>query len=245
MGIELRPQPVARSFTHDQVLLLKPLLSGPKSMRELHAATGRHMPGRHLRAALDELRRTQDIEVTRALAGPRGGRPRETWRLLPHRSPGVSASLSTAASAQTRARTTRLPQQQFASRASRIRRHRSRCPVPQTMANRILDWVSEGRFLRDFCRQPGTPAVRTIYDWLQKDSSFQRSFGHARDIGEMCIGDELLEIVDSPALSAAYLLGSRTRRDFQRRVIGPYLQRLQRWRPNPRRRYTVTVISGL
>lgn len=113
------------------------------------------------------------------------------------------------------------------------------------MAERILDWISDGRFLLDFCKQPGTPAARTIYDWLQKDPAFRRSFEHARDFGEMTIQEELLALVDSPSLRTAALVGARNFRRFSRRVIGPYFQRLHRWRHHPPRRYSVTVVSGL
>lgn len=69
-------------------------------------------------------------------------------------------------------------------------------PVPQEMADRIVEWISEGKTLREFCRQPGTPNFSTVYDWMKKDSEFAQRFACARESGEDQIAQECLDIAD-------------------------------------------------
>lgn len=69
-------------------------------------------------------------------------------------------------------------------------------PVPQDVADAIVDWVSNGKTLRDFCRIEGNPAFRTVYDWLEKDKEFAARFAHARETGHDVIAEECLAIMD-------------------------------------------------
>ena len=64
--------------------------------------------------------------------------------------------------------------------------------------NAMLEWVAEGRTLRDFCRQENTPAWRTIYDWLDSDAEFSARFARARSLGHDAIAEEALEIANTP-----------------------------------------------
>lgn len=52
-------------------------------------------------------------------------------------------------------------------------------PVPQDIAEKVIEWLWSGQSLLAFCRQPGMPARRTIYDWVDKDSSFGAQFARA------------------------------------------------------------------
>jgi hypothetical protein len=70
-------------------------------------------------------------------------------------------------------------------------------PVPQDKADSIIEWISEGKTLRDWCRQPNTPTFRTVYNWLEKDDEFSARFARARDIGFDCIAQECLDIADN------------------------------------------------
>jgi hypothetical protein len=63
----------------------------------------------------------------------------------------------------------------------------------------IIEWISHGKTLRDYCRIEGNPAWRTVYDWLEKDESFAARFARARDMGADAIAEECLEIIDTPA----------------------------------------------
>jgi len=52
-------------------------------------------------------------------------------------------------------------------------------PVPHDIAEAIIDWLYEGGSLLAFCRQPGMPNRRTIYDWCDKDQAFASRFARA------------------------------------------------------------------
>ena len=60
----------------------------------------------------------------------------------------------------------------------------------------IIEWISEGKTLRDYCRQPNTPDHTIVYDWMDKDEPFSHRFARARDIGADAIAQEALTIVD-------------------------------------------------
>jgi hypothetical protein len=68
--------------------------------------------------------------------------------------------------------------------------------VPQDIAAQVIAWISQGKTLRDFCRQPGMPSFSAIYDWLAKDAEFQTRFARARESGEDVIAQECLAIAD-------------------------------------------------
>lgn len=60
--------------------------------------------------------------------------------------------------------------------------------------------LAEGVNLREFCRQEGYPAWRTVYDWLEDDETFNAAYARARDIGADAIACQSLEIVDQEPL---------------------------------------------
>jgi len=72
-------------------------------------------------------------------------------------------------------------------------------PVPKDKAEEIIEWISSGHTLREFCRQEGNPAWRTVYLWLEKDEDFAARFARARELGEDAIAAEVLEIIDTEA----------------------------------------------
>ena len=73
-------------------------------------------------------------------------------------------------------------------------------PVPQQKADEIISWISEGKTLREFCRQEGNPVYSTVYEWAEKDPTFAARFAHARLIGEEVIAQQCLAIADTPML---------------------------------------------
>ena len=64
----------------------------------------------------------------------------------------------------------------------------------------LVAWISEGKTLREFCRQEGMPHFWTIYDWEKKDADFAQRIAHAREVGEDIIAQEALHIADTPLL---------------------------------------------
>jgi len=60
----------------------------------------------------------------------------------------------------------------------------------------ILEWIAEGKTLREFCRQPEKPSYGSVYDWLEQDKDFASRFARAREQGEEVIAQECLAIAD-------------------------------------------------
>ncbi len=81
-------------------------------------------------------------------------------------------------------------------------------PVPQDKADEIIDWITHGKTLREFCRIEGNPSWRAVYDWIEKDADFASRFARARDAGADAIAEEALEIIDSEPEHVATITGS-------------------------------------
>lgn len=69
-------------------------------------------------------------------------------------------------------------------------------PVPQDKADAIIEWISAGKTLREWCRQ-NDYHFSSIYDWMEKDQEFARRFARAREVGHDVIAEEALAIIDS------------------------------------------------
>lgn len=81
-----------------------------------------------------------------------------------------------------------------------------RFPFTNELATEICDWISEGKTLREFCRQPGKPGYNTVYRWIDAnlefvdDLGFTRQFANAMEtarlVGAHYISEECVEIAD-------------------------------------------------
>lgn len=71
-------------------------------------------------------------------------------------------------------------------------------PVPQDKADAIIEWISAGQTLREWCRQ-NKVHFSTVYLWCDKDEEFARRFARAREIGHDLIAEECMEIIDTEA----------------------------------------------
>jgi hypothetical protein len=60
----------------------------------------------------------------------------------------------------------------------------------------ILDWIEDGRTLREYCRQADKPTFKTVYRWMEKDEEFKTRFVRARDVGEDAIAQDTLHLID-------------------------------------------------
>lgn len=102
------------------------------------------------------------------------------------------------------------------------------------IADEVVQWVSEGKTLRDYCRQPGKPNRRTIDEWRARDREFAQRMWRARDDGYDVIAEEALSIADQP---------SDHEDDVQHRKLQIWarLQLLAKWDP---RRYGDKVQIG-
>lgn len=81
-------------------------------------------------------------------------------------------------------------------------------PNKEEIKDQLVDWLSEGRTLKDFCRQPKMPNYRTIYNWIDADDHFRASIAHARDMGYDVIAEEALQIADTMHLGRKVVTAS-------------------------------------
>jgi hypothetical protein len=56
--------------------------------------------------------------------------------------------------------------------------------------------MSEGKTLREWCRQEGKPHYSTVYDWKAKDAKFAQRFARARELGAEAIAEDCFTIAD-------------------------------------------------
>ena len=67
-------------------------------------------------------------------------------------------------------------------------------PVPQTLADEVIAWISAGKSLMSWCAQPGKPDRSTVCRWTEKDQAFAQRFARARDDGCDVMAEELLHL---------------------------------------------------
>ena len=88
--------------------------------------------------------------------------------------------------------------------------------------------------MREYCRMPGSPNWRTVYDWLEKDEDFATRFARARDAGADAIAEQALEIIDQVPDMAVTEGGKRVDPGFvawQRNRAEYRLKLLSKWNP--------------
>lgn len=61
-------------------------------------------------------------------------------------------------------------------------------------------WISEGKTLREFCRQEGMPSWTTVYAWMADEPGYEERFTRARQLGAEAIAQECLTIADTTCL---------------------------------------------
>lgn len=67
------------------------------------------------------------------------------------------------------------------------------------IADKICSGLADGKSLRAVCEQAGMPAESTVRAWALDDvEGFAAQYARAREIGYDRLGDELLEIADTP-----------------------------------------------
>jgi hypothetical protein len=70
-------------------------------------------------------------------------------------------------------------------------------PNKQDIKDRIVAWLSDGKTLRDFCRQEQAPSYPTVYRWLDEDKQFAIDYARARDVGFEILAEQTLHIADN------------------------------------------------
>lgn len=70
-------------------------------------------------------------------------------------------------------------------------------PVPQAVADAVVEWLYEGKSLLSFCEQDGMPTIRTVHRWVEKDETFASNFARAREAGAATRFDRAGNIVSA------------------------------------------------
>ncbi len=97
-------------------------------------------------------------------------------------------------------------------------------PVPQDLADDLVAWLSNGRPLREWCRQDGKPVFQAVYDWMDKDSEFARRIARAREDGHDVIADQCMSLSDIQPLDQVEVAWRRLQVDTR-------LKLLAKWNP--------------
>lgn len=97
-------------------------------------------------------------------------------------------------------------------------------PINREIADQVVDWISQGKTLREFCRQPGNPSFVTVYEWLAKDEEFAVRFAHARETGHEVLAQECAAIADENCIDQVDVGRNRLR-------IETRLKLLAKWNP--------------
>lgn len=126
------------------------------------------------------------------------------------------------------------------------------CDYSQETADAIVEWIAEGKPLREFCRQESTPAWRTVYDWLSTREDFSARFARARDMGADAIAEEALSIADTPLEGVRTEIDSEgytkeVREDMlghRRLQVDTRLKLLAKWHPKKYGEKISTELTG-
>jgi hypothetical protein len=119
-------------------------------------------------------------------------------------------------------------------------------PNKEKIKEQIVGWLSEGKTLRDFCRQEEMPSFGAIYRWLQDDKDFEARFAHARVIGHDSIAEECASLADTEPLAVFDEAGNK-RYDpgsiaWRKMQIETRLKLLAKW--NPKKYGDKTILAG-
>ena len=119
-------------------------------------------------------------------------------------------------------------------------------PNKEKIKEQIVGWLSEGKTLRDFCRQEQMPSFGAIYRWLQEDKDFEARFAHARVIGHDSIAEECASLADTEPLAVFDEAGNK-RYDpgsiaWRKMQIETRLKLLAKW--NPKKYGDKTILAG-
>lgn len=95
----------------------------------------------------------------------------------------------------------------------------------------VIDWISEGKTLREFCRQKDKPKYSVVYEWKRADPAFAARFAHARECGFDQLAEEIIEIVDKPVPITAHGATDSGYVSKQKNQAWARLQLLAKWDP--------------
>ncbi len=109
-----------------------------------------------------------------------------------------------------------------------VRRPRGRPPTftgaPEPQATELVNWLSEGKPLRAWCRELGNPSHVAIYDWIVWDEDFALRIAQAREDGYDVHADECMRLADTKPADQVEV-------GWRRLQIDTRLKLLAKWNP--------------
>jgi len=119
-------------------------------------------------------------------------------------------------------------------------------PNKEQIKDELVQWISNGKTLREFCRQDGMPNFSVMYDWEAEDKDFAQRIAHARDKGHDVIAEECAALSDTEPLAVFDEAGNK-RYDpgsiaWRKMQIETRLKLLAKW--NPRKYGDKTILAG-
>ena len=119
-------------------------------------------------------------------------------------------------------------------------------PNKEQIKDELVQWISNGKTLREFCRQDGMPNFSVMYDWEAEDKDFAQRIAHARLKGHDVIAEECAALSDTEPL-AVYDEAGNKRYDpgsiaWRKMQIETRLKLLAKW--NPRKYGDKTILAG-
>lgn len=72
----------------------------------------------------------------------------------------------------------------------------SKTEYTEAEADRICEWVAQGRSLVSFCKKTGTPSYRTVMNWLKEQPIFQDAYRTAHAHQADYLAEQILDIAD-------------------------------------------------
>lgn len=81
---------------------------------------------------------------------------------------------------------------------------------------KICEWIAEGKSLRAFCREKGSPSQSMVHRWLLGHDEFREKYTFAREVQADTFVDEIIEIADSESMDPAVVQRDRLRVDARK-----------------------------
>lgn len=97
--------------------------------------------------------------------------------------------------------------------------------------DQIIEWISNGKTLRAFCRQEKMPNWNSVYDWMEEDAEFAKRFAHARDRGADAIAQETIDIMDEEPERDQHGRRDPGYIQWQKARVDTRLKLLAKWNP--------------
>jgi hypothetical protein len=106
----------------------------------------------------------------------------------------------------------------------------------EELVEEICDRLADGEPLRHICRSDGMPSWRTVYDWLGQNEDFAARIARARELGEVAISEQCMEIADDEqhdwVMTKKGTVCNEVAVGRAKLQVWTRLQLLARWNPN-------------